>query len=367
MNLPPDFIQTIQSTSGEDGKQLIEDLPNLIAEASIRWGLSNIEPIPNLSFNFVAFAKQVSIRRRWSSRTKSVYLRRTAFVAVQVSRPAAYSTNQQDVVLKIGVPRDESISEMAALRLFNGDGACRLLEYDESRGFLLLERLRPGTMLSELEDDDERTHIAAQVMSKLWREIPVDSAQGGVPAAVPQGCFAKDGGLSIVSKFIKLSDWFDGLKRIRPHFNGGTGPFPKELLEQVDAFLPELFADENVNLIHGDFHHFNVLLSDRGWLAIDPKGVIGPVGYEVGPFMLNPWSGISDAHQFKACPERSRRVQAERRVSILSERLGWEREKIIQWATAHAVLSAWWSIEDGGEETGWEYSMWCAQMFSEIK
>jgi streptomycin 6-kinase len=90
--------------------------------------------------------------------------------------------------------------------------------------------------------------------------------------------------------------------------------------------------------------------------VIDPKGVIGPVGYEVGPLMLNPWNSLSDRISF--------RVRAERRVSILSERLSWEREKIINWATAHAVLSAWWSIED---QESWIYSLQCADIFSELK
>ena len=108
--------------------------------------------------------------------------------------------------------------------------------------------------------------------------------------------------------------------------------------------------------MHGDFHHYNILSSERGWLIIDPKGVIGPVGYEVGPLMLNPWGSISDWGRFK--------IQTEKRVSILVERLGWEREAIINWAIAHAILSAWWNIEDDMED---EYSMQCAKIFSGIK
>ncbi|HET7144537.1 MAG TPA: aminoglycoside phosphotransferase family protein [Anaerolineales bacterium] len=318
MNLPPDFIQTMQSVFGEEGRIFLENLPNLIEQASTRWGLTDVQPVSNLSFNFAAFAKR----------------------------------GGEEVILKMGIPNRELTSEMAALKLFNGDGACQLLECDEERGFLLLERLVPGRMLSELEDDDERTLIAAEVMSKLWREVPsVSPAQGGVLAA-------GDGGLSNESsnKFIRLSDWFAGLKKIRPHFKGGTGPFPKEILERVESFLPELFADKNVKLMHGDFHHYNILKSDRGWLVIDPKGVIGPVGYEIGPLMINPWDSISDWSQFN--------VRAERRVSILAERLGWEREKIINWSTAHAILSAWWSIEDGVDH---EYAMQCAEIFSELK
>src|SRR5690606_12327922 len=75
----------------------------------------------------------------------------------------------QDVILKIGVPREELISEINALKLYNGDGACKLIESDEEKGFLLLERLKPGKMLSELEDDDKRTQIAMDVMLNIHR------------------------------------------------------------------------------------------------------------------------------------------------------------------------------------------------------
>ena len=331
MNLPADFISNIKDAFGENGKKFLEDLPSLIREASNRWGLSNVEPVSNLSFNFVAFAQQ---------RPSPVGVPKGVLREGQ---------GEGDVVLKIGVPQAELASEMAALRLYNGNGTCRLLEHDEERGFLLLERLKPGMMLSELEDDDERTYIAVDVMSRLWREVNLDPAQG-----------AEDGALSTGEKFIKLSDWFDGLKEIRPRFDGGTGPFPKQILERVESHLPELFADKNDQLLHGDFHHYNILSSERGWLVIDPKGVIGPAGYEVGPLMINPWGAISDAHGFKA--------RMERRVSILSERLGWEPETILGWASAHAILSAWWCL-DGETELNscWEYSIWCAERFSEIK
>ncbi len=307
MELPASFVFTIRNTFQAEGEKLLTALPSLIEYASLRWGLTDVRPVPNLSYNFVAFA---------------------------TSSLSPLLKGKGNVVLKIGVPNRELTSEMHALRLFNGDGACRLLDCDEEKGMLLLERLQPGRMLSELEDDDERTHIAADVMTRLWTDVPADA--GG--------------------KFIRLSDWFNGLKKIRPHFNGGTGPFDKKLLERVESLLPELFADANVKLMHGDFHHYNILSSERGWLVIDPKGVIGPVGYEIGPLMLNPWSESMDRSSFK--------VQAERRVGILSERLGWPRETIIGWALAHSVLSEWWNIEDHMTDG---HSLRCWEIFSELK
>lgn len=318
MQLPDSFITTIKKAFKEDGEKFLAVLPSLIDEFSERWGLTDVQPVPNLSFNFVAFAKLVSIRPTITG----------------------YSTSR-DVILKIGVPHRELKSEIAALKLFNGNGACQLLESDEERGSFLLERLSPGTMLSELEDDDERTHIAVDVIQRMESASLLANLQEQAPA---------------FHKFIKLSDWFDELKNVRPHFEGGTGPFPKDIFERVESSLPELFADKDVKLIHGDFHHFNILKSEeRGWLVIDPKGVIGPAGYEIGPLMINPWGSLSDWTSFK--------VQTKRRIDIIKERMGWEREKIIQWALSHAVLSAWWDYPN----LGWDYSMNCARVFSEIK
>ncbi len=314
LNLPADFIKNIHNSFDEQGVQFIKDLPRLVDESSLIWNLRDVRTVSNLSYNYVAFAKRADV----------------------------------DVVLKIGVPNPELNSEIAALKLFNGDGACQLLGSDEERGFLLLERLNPGTMLADLTNDDERTNIAIDVMQRIWRPITTLESNSLLFGSGQQA--------ARLQKFIKLSDWFDALKKVRPRFNGGTGPFPKKIFERVESLLPGLFADENVKLIHGDFHHFNVLSSERGWLAIDPKGVIGPAGYEIGPLMINPWGSLSDGVSFKA--------QTKRRMSILSERVGWEQETILNWATAHAVLSAWWDMQEDG--TGGEYSLWCAEMFSEI-
>jgi streptomycin 6-kinase len=237
------------------------------------------------------------------------------------------------------------------LRLFNGEGACRLFDADEEKGFLLLERLHPGVMLAALEDDDAATHIAAEGMKRIWRSLDSGSL---LPNSQKQA--------SAFQNFILLSDWFDGLKRLREMFNGGTGPLDERLVERAEQSVKDFFAENhNPVLMHGDFHHFNILSSERGWLAIDPKGVIGPAGYEVGPLMLNPWGSHFDrlSASFSGGITDQRRVK--RRVDILHERLGFERERIVEWSLAHAVLSAWWGIEDN---TGWDRAMMFAAMLA---
>src|SRR5207247_11215211 len=77
-----------------------------------------------------------------------------------------------DVVLKVGFPSREFMTEMEALRLFEGHGIVQLLDADAGQGAMLLERLRPGTPLADLADDEEATSIAAGVMRQLWRPAP---------------------------------------------------------------------------------------------------------------------------------------------------------------------------------------------------
>lgn len=319
-NLPPAFIQNIHAAFGERGREWLARLPDLIAEASARWGLEDARAVSNLSYNFVAYAKQPS-------------------------PPPPLPLGEGSVILKIGAPNPELTSEMQALKFFGGEGACRLLDCDEEKGFLLIERLQPGRMLAELEDDDERTRIAMDVMKKLWAS-GLDTSRDEHAGLLDQQ--------DVSSRFIQLKDWFDGLKGIRPMFNGGTGPIPEDLLLRVESQLPELFADDDIRLMHGDFHHYNILSSERGWLVIDPKGVIGPAGYEIGPLMLNPWTKPMDGVKFK--------VQAKRRVDVIRERTGWAREKIVGWALAHSVLSAYWDLELDPV-----YPIEAAKVFSAIK
>jgi streptomycin 6-kinase len=61
---------------------------------------------------------------------------------------------------------------------------------------------------------------------------------------------------------------------------------------------------------------------------------------------------------------RDSREQTQRRIAILSERLNMESERIRAWGLCHAVLSAWWSLEDSDPDRG-AYSMRCAELFAE--
>jgi streptomycin 6-kinase len=315
--LPPDFVQTIQATFREDGQRWLAALPGLLEEASQRWGLTDIRPVPGLSYNFVAFASS----------------------GVSDGEPLA----KADVVLKLGVPNRELTGEIAALRLYNGRGACRLLGADAEKGMLLLERLTPGHMLATLEDDDRATEIAADTMRQLW----------GCSSALNRSA-----NNAAAADFIRLKDWFDGFRRLRRRYRGKAGPLPEHLVAMAESRSHELLSgDRDEVLLHGDLHHFNLLMSARGWLAIDPKGVIGPRGYELGPFLINPKPGFLQGS--------NPRGQMERRIAMLSERLGMGREHIRAWGICYAVLSAWWGVEDNDPDWG-TYGIRCAEILAQV-
>jgi streptomycin 6-kinase len=315
LELPVDFISNIRNF-GPKGERFLSDLPALLDEAARRWELTIGGPFL-LSYNYVTSATRA---------------------------------DGTDVVLKIGVPNPELTSEMEALRLYDGQGAVRLIDSEAEKGMLLLERIRPGTMLAEMQDDEHATEIAAGMMRTLWRPVPT-------PLHPPNFAkFSKIGGTG--GGFIHLKDWFDGFKKLRQQYQGGTGPLPREIVETAEGLVADFFAEnEPPVVLHGDFHHYNVLEAGDGWRAIDPKGVIGPRGYEVGPLLINPGG------KFLQQPNAAGRTRS--RFAILSERLGMERERIRGWGIAHAALSAWWDIEGGGQAD--EHSIRCAELFMSIE
>lgn len=295
-SLPPEFEQRIIGVHGEAGQQWLRSLAATMAAYARRWGLAVGPPFEPLSYNYVA-------------------------PATRADGTAA--------VLKLGVPNPLLARETAALQLYDGRGAVRLLEADPGEGALLLERLQPGTSLSELADDDQGTIIAAATMRRLWRPLPAEHP------------------------FVPVSRWAAGLKRLRARFDGGTGPLPAELVSQAEGLFAELLQSMDAPvLLHGDLHHYNVVAAEREpWLALDPQGAAGEPAYETGALLRNRFEHLATAGE-------RQHLQA-RRVAILVEQLGLDRERILAWGMAQAVLSAWWDLEDS--TPGWRSAVVCAE------
>ena len=248
--------------------------------------------------------------RRWSLRVLPPY----ASLSYNYVAPAVRA-DDTEAVLKLGVPHCELKMEMEALRLFDGHGIAKLLEVDFDLGAMVLERLQPGALLSSLTNDEQATSVAAQVMRQIWRPLPPEHS------------------------FPAVSKWAAELQKLRDRFGGATGPLPASLVEKAETLFSELIGTmgEPV-LLHGDLHHYNILSAVREpWLAIDPKGVVGEAEYEVGALLRN---------RLLSRPKPERLLA--RRVDQLAEELRFDRERILGWGLAQAVLAAWWSFEDSG-------------------
>jgi streptomycin 6-kinase len=90
-------------------------------------------------------------------------------------------------------------------------------------------------------------------------------------------------------------------------------------------------------VLHGDIHHDNILdFGARGWLAIDPKRVIGERGYDYANLLCNP--------DLPTCHDP---VRFNRQIAVIAQAANLARPRLLQWVVAHAGLSAAWFLEDG--------------------
>jgi streptomycin 6-kinase len=112
------------------------------------------------------------------------------------------------------------------------------------------------------------------------------------------------------------------------------------LLSRCAAVAQGLLAGQrDIVPLHGDLHHANVLDGGaRGWLAIDPKALIGERTYETANLLANPWPHAEIVHD-------SGRM--ERLAPLYAARLNLDVGRVTAFGFAHAGLSASWDMDDG--------------------
>lgn len=231
----------------------------------------------------------------------------------------------QDAMLKIVKEDDDEVHGAEILKFFDGQGSVRLLKDDQT--VQLLERVIPYQNEMSLEQmvlagkDDAATHIICDVIDKIHSYT----------------C-----GKSIPKSYSVFSDRISETQKLM--IEGRVSDNDMPMFTESIALSRLLFEKTKPThmLLHGDLHHFNVMnSSNRGWLAIDPKGIWGPKVYEYVIMLCNPTLHL----HIVASPDRMNR-QAE----IISKRSGIDRNLIVNFTFIHALQVAAWCLSPPDKE-----------------
>ncbi|HEB0854550.1 TPA: aminoglycoside phosphotransferase family protein [Citrobacter braakii] len=226
--------------------------------------------------------------------------------------PVMMRKDHQKAILKI--TNDDSERRGCELMAWwNGRGAANVLAHED--GAILLERATGVGSLSTLSitgQDEQACRIICHTARQL--HVPPNAS---LPTLIP------------------LHHWFHDLAPAA-QIHGG-------IMMRCAELAKSLFSSpREVVVLHGDLHHNNVLdFGVSGWLAIDPKGLIGERGFDYANIFTNP--DLADTTMSVAI-EPETFVQ---RVDVVSEVAELERERLLMWIAAWCGLSSAWFLEEG--------------------
>jgi streptomycin 6-kinase len=212
------------------------DIPTELVAAQERYngpaGRAFILELPTRAADFL---------NRWNLRLDGRAMHGVAALVLPVRRP-----DGTPAVLKLQLLDEEGAGEPVALRMWNGEGAVRLLAHDEPTGTMLLERLDRARMLSDVPDVHEAVLFIAHLLEQLT-SLP----------APPDMRRLSD----IAAAMLEQTPW--ALDRIRDASD-------RRVVADCAAAVREVLDAPGDRLLHWDLHYENVLASDRApWLAID--------------------------------------------------------------------------------------------------
>ena len=233
--------------------------------------------------------------------------------ATSTLAPAQTATGRP-VMLKISHHDEERRGSML-LAAWSGHGAARVLEQEGDA--VLMERAtgpRSLVHLSVSGSDAAATKVLCTTAHAL-HEASVDVLDSREPLDL-----------------VPLRTWF---RDLFAHGDELT-PFHRRGAVLASSLLDD---ERDIVALHGDLHHGNVLdFGERGWLAIDPKGLLGERAFDYCNLLCNP------SPAFALEPGR-----LEARFAAVTDAAALPPDRFAQWLVAWCALSSTWHALEGDD------------------
>lgn len=332
--IPPDLARRHSRSAA--GRAWLGSLPRLINGCLAQWRLH-----PDLVPGALPWHGQGAI---------VIPVRRVA-EARAVPEAAGGRSGGAAAVLKISYPHDEAVLEGHALRLWDGNGAVRLLASDAASGALLLERLDPGRSLLDLP-----VEAGIRVWAGVVRRLSL------VPDLGP------DGGpewWEFDHVAARAERWSDELPATWEEL---ARPFPRWLLEaalevcQVRGAVGRRAGKDVLLHANLDYRH---ILSRPGpgqppgqertgvedFAAVAPRPLIGEAEFAVAPVLWNRIGELDRSGPGRALLARCRDFSAA---------AGLDPETARQWSLVREVENALWYAPRREHDGDLARSLWVA-------
>ncbi len=228
-------------------------------------------------------------------------------IVTHSSRLLPVRSGEAPAILKFTTePEERSGADIMAW--WDGEGAACVLAHEGDA--LLMERATGERSLTEMAHsgrDDEATRILCAAAARLHE-----------PRSRP-----------LPSSVVPLQEWFRELEPAATRYGG--------ILAQAAAMAATLLANQwDIVVLHGDIHHGNVLdFGPRGWLAIDPKGLLGERTFDFVNLLRNP------DEETALVPGRFAH-----QVTVVAKEAELDQVRLLQWTLAFTGLSAAWILGD---------------------
>lgn len=226
-----------------------------------------------------------------------------------------YSENFGRVVLKIGNPSFREIfTEFNTLCEYNGRRFCRVFDDDIENGVILEECVQPGNPLRDESSLDKRL----SVFCSLYKGLHIMPIKAEIyPTYTEWVCRITE----YMSKRQDCKELYLYMKKAK------------------DICLSVYTLYSQKMLLHGDFHHDNILLGNDGeYIIIDPKGVIGDPVFDIARFILNEFGGEITTELYK---------KINHIICILEKKLNIPSYILKQCFYVETTMGVCWSVEDG--------------------